>query len=829
MEQRLTTKVILPDGPASAELIFVGEAPGAQEDDVGKPFVGSAGQLFNRCLNQVAIIRSDCLIGNVFQQRPPRNNVNHYFLNKTNTKLTWEGEEHVARLKAWLEEVKQMMLLEANPKLVVALGATAMFILTGRKRINKWRGSVLPCTLVEGLHVYPAFHPSYVNRLMNESGRVVSKEKTKDAQNVLPLFILDLERARDWVQAEGKVTQTRKFETDLPFHEIEARLKYYSTAKYVDNVTLSIDIETLPDETGPILWCIGFAATPYNAFTVPFLRGMKFCWTIEEEAKLMVLISEVFLNPHIKKVFQNGCYDLSVLGRYYGLRLANNTYEDTMWCHHASYPYIKKGLETLTSIYTWEPYYKDEGKVNFGKRGGDLAEFIYNAKDCCVTREIFPIVEREANKLSTYKGYRRTISVIPSLLGMMLRGVLVDQDKKKNLQKDFQEKVNYYSSRTNELVGKEINLNSSTQKKELLYVIKNYPIQTNIKTGKATTDKDAIQRLKKMFPNDEVLTCILEYQKYAKLVSTYTSMEVDTDGRIHTSYGFVSTWRLSSSESHFGGGGNLQNIPKRTTEGKMIRKLFVPDPGLTMLSVDLSQAEARVVAYEANNIPLIEAFSDPSKDVHWENAKRVFNLPETLEYFPNGNFKDNITKQEHTLDEYRNIGKTIKHATNYGMGWMMLQTILAREGFIFPAAVCKRFLQQTIATDPAGEEWKRGIREKIKASRMLVSSFGRKRYFMGRMGDSLFRAAYAFSPQNTVGELTQVGTREVWKKVPEVACLMNVHDELVMQLKPELRDEVIPKIRECFSIPLMINNRELIIPCEFKSGHSWGDLVELEV
>jgi len=305
-------------------------------------------------------------------------------------------------------------------------------------------------------------------------------------------------------------------------------------------------------------------------------------------------------------------------------------------------------------------------------------------------------------------------------------------------------------------------------------------------------------------------------------------MQIDRNGRVYTSYGFVSTWRLNSTESHFGGGGNLQNIPKRTEEGKMIRKLFVPDEGKILLSVDLSQAEARVVAWEANNIPLIEAFLTPEKDVHWENAKRIFGLPSKLEYEPTNFFINSLTKEEHTHYEYRNIGKTIKHATNYGMGPLMLQTILAREGFIFPFAVCKKFLQQTVATDPAGEEWKRGIREKIKGSRMLISSFGRKRYFMGRMGDSLFRAAYAFSPQNTVGELTQVGTREVWKTIPEVDCLMNVHDELIVQLDAKDLQTVIPKVRKCFSVPLVINGRELIIPCEFKSGPSWGDMQEIK-
>ena len=191
-EQKLTTNTVLAEGSPNAQIVFVGEAPGAEEDQMGRPFIGSAGQLLNRCLNQVGIIRSNCLVGNIFTQRPPRNNINYYFQDKTNKKPTWEAEEHIKKCTIWLEKLKQ----EGKVKLIVALGATSMYILTGRKRINKWRGSVLPCTLVEDLQVYPTFHPSYVNRLMNETGMVISKQKEKDAQNILPLFLLDLERVK---------------------------------------------------------------------------------------------------------------------------------------------------------------------------------------------------------------------------------------------------------------------------------------------------------------------------------------------------------------------------------------------------------------------------------------------------------------------------------------------------------------------------------------------------------------------------------------------------------------------------------------------------------
>lgn len=248
--ERLTNKHVLAEGPPNPEIVFVGEAPGAEEDASGKPFIGSAGQLLNRCLNKAGIVRSNCGVGNVFTQKPPRNNLNYYFQDKANTKPTWEGEEHIARCAQWLEKYKA----SGNPKLVVALGAAAMKVLTGKKRINKWRGSILPCTLVEGLWVYSTFHPSYVNCLMNEPEERLDPIKKKESQNVLPLFLVDLDRIKAWVESGGIVSPQRKFELELSYNDILARLERFANAQYQDHLILSIDIETLPDETGPILW-----------------------------------------------------------------------------------------------------------------------------------------------------------------------------------------------------------------------------------------------------------------------------------------------------------------------------------------------------------------------------------------------------------------------------------------------------------------------------------------------------------------------------------------------------------------------------------------------
>lgn len=149
-KERLTTNIVGPDGPLTARQLHIGEAPGQEENDYSPPtpFVGSAGRLYNRCLKLTGQLRMEILVNNIFKQQPPRNKVEYYFQDSKKTLPTWEGQEHIDALQIWLE--KLLKLREETgigPNIILAMGAVPMYILTGKKRISKWRGSILPCTL----------------------------------------------------------------------------------------------------------------------------------------------------------------------------------------------------------------------------------------------------------------------------------------------------------------------------------------------------------------------------------------------------------------------------------------------------------------------------------------------------------------------------------------------------------------------------------------------------------------------------------------------------------------------------------------------------------
>lgn len=826
--ERLLTNDIGPDGPLSAQICLIGEAPGEEEDIRLIPFIGAAGQLLNDSLRTVGLARGSILIHNVFTQQPPKNKIEYFFQDKKMTKLTWEGEEHVAKLKQWLQGL--LRVREAGgeaPNIIGALGAKAMLVLTGKKRITKWRGSLLPCTLVPGFKVYPTFHPSYVNRLMNEpSEKILNAEKKKDQQNALPVFLRDLERIGSQSHTTDIVRPMREFEIAKTLTEVSDFFKKYEGCE-----AMAVDIETFPAKSGPILWCIGFAPTPDYGFCIPILKDRKFYWSTKEEAMVWQMVSKLFLSK-TKKICHS-FYDILNLGKRYGIRCQADTYEDTMHLHQMNFPYLRKSLALCVSIYTWEPYYKDENKDHLGKRT-DGAEYIYNCRDCCVTREIWPVIVRDGLEGGTDKNQEITKYVSPSLVHMQLRGVRIDREKKGFLTIVFNKKANDYEQAIQIASGKpDLNVRSNVQMNSLLYAELECKAQYNHKTGKLSVDKDALNRLIKLYtsPGDtryQILTNLIEFRKYAKLADTYTKMEIGADGRIYTSYGWITTFRLNSSKSSFGGGGNLQNIPVRTDEGKEIRRLFQADKGKILIASDLAQAEAREVVWAAKDTRLIDLFFK-GWDVHWARTKTIFGFSEDLVYEPNAKVSDVYTGESHTMYFYRRLGKTIVHAGNYMMGPRMLQAILIREGVFISEKACKQLLQSNKNNNPLIVRWQQDTIEKVRLDRTLITPLGDRRVFRGRLNDSLFRSAVAYVPQSTVGRILQIAIQEIFDKFPYIDVLLNVHDEVVAQIDKdnETIAQAMIDIRSCMERTHITGGREITIPCDFKIGLNWGDLKEV--
>ncbi len=803
----MTTVLVKGSGPLDANLWAVGMCPSREEIKAGHPFANprGAGGLLDLVLRQCALLRGEIRLENLFEERPPRDDTSYFYIDTKKQYLNDLGARHVERLRKLLDE--------HHPNLIMALGAEAMWILAGKRRITKWRGSVLPCILVPGLKVYATYHPEYVRKHMQEKGQ---KKQERKSLNLLPIAIRDFERA-----AEQSATR----DLPTPVRHITLPQNLSDVTRFIADIPsgseATVDIETRPP--GPIITRLGICWDPkaINAISIPFIWEGRPYWTATEFARILYALSVFFLREDVQKNFQGGMYDLPILGKFWGLRCAEGTVDDTMVCHHATYPHLPKGLDFIASSYTWEPYYKDDGKL-WGKRVGDHALSIYNGKDVCVPREAWPIISQDCRQLGMWEGYKRSMSYYPSLLAMTMRGVKCDMEKREELRVLFGDGAEKCASEITNIMGRPYKVSTAYTKDlvQLLYVDMNLTPQ--YKGGKLTTEDAALLRLKKHHPDNPVIELVRRRRKFLKLLSTNVEMEVSADGRFHTTYNpaGTTTWRLSSSESPFGGGGNLQNIPVRGDEGGEIRKLFVADPGKVLISADFSQAEAREVAWLANEKAEIDAF-ERGDDIHGMSAIDLGLVP--ADTHPNA-----VKKLFGKV--VRDPAKGMKHGYNYEIGPRQLQTTLLKDGFDFDYAACKAALARIKLKRPMIEGWKRLVKAKIDTDRTLITPLGRKRVFYGRRGPDLYRKAIAFVPQSTVGELLCISIREIHRELEckERICeiLLNVHDEVVVQADPSIVHRLIPLMQELMMISHMVNGRELTIPVDFKVGPNWGELEE---
>lgn len=801
------------EGDPSSKMWALGEAPGATEDRTGRVFSGSSGTYYDMILRDAGIMRSSIMTWNIFPKRPPRNEVLHFFRDKQKKYLTEEGQELTKKLIS--------MIRQYSPHLILALGGTAMTFLTGEEKISVMRGSILPCIFNREVKVYPTYHPSFIMRMMQESGEVFKSHKKVNVKNMnaYPTAVKDFIRAKQ--QSEFREMPKDEREYVLPTTVQEVKDFLFSLGEYVAS-----DIETI-DWQPPAVTRIGFADSPDRGISIPFIKNGAVCWTLTDWADIMRIISEVYLSGR-KFIFQNGLFDLTVLGKIFGIRLCEGSILDTMVQQHCVYPYLPKGLAYQCSVYTWQPYYKDDRKKHKAGFLSDDALSIYNIRDCCVTKEIQPITYRDILEFDAKEGYERTLSLFPSILSMMMRGVKIDVKRKYLLENDFLMKQEKASADIEKLSGNSgVNPNAPKQLGELLYVTMGFPAQTNRKTGKLTTNIGALMKLEKM-TGHPIFGALRAFRKYSKLYSTYAKMEIAEDGRIYTSYDptGTATWRLSSYESHLGVGTNLQTMPKRSEEGKQIRKLFIPDDGFILLSWDYPQAEDRVVTWKAGDEEGIEEYLN-GVDPHWQNAIRLFRLPANTSY----------DKQNPDHYKMRNkLAKHAKHAGNYEVGPIQLRDMLITmaDFWEYSVADCKALLEAQRRAKPRVEQWKLWVKSQVNANRTLVSCVGRKRKFLGRLNDDLYRKAIAFDPQNTVGELTTMALRDVHRELEgnDFNLLMNMHDEGVAQCREDRVEYFAKRIKEIATKTLEIVDifgikREMTLIPDFSYGKNFGSLEDM--
>lgn len=335
----MSYKNVPPDWPSQVpcRLAFVGEAPSDDEVMKGRPLVGPSGRVFNQLLATADIVRSEHLVTNVFDFQLPDNDVRNICA-PTKAMLEWKDYDlppidkgafvrpefapQLDRLKAELTRVA--------PSVIVPLGATALWALTGATNISSARGSIIASSRVlPGIKLVPTLHPAHVIHEWKFFHVVVG----------------DLLKA----VRESEYPEIRRPHRELwlePTLEDIANFK----ATYLDGADLvSVDIETGWKQ----ITCIGLAPDSTRGLCVPFWdfrRPSRNYWvSAEAELEAWELVREVLEGP-TPKLFQNGPYDIYWLWNVYGIKVRNYR-EDTRLVHHALYPELPKSLEFMGATY----------------------------------------------------------------------------------------------------------------------------------------------------------------------------------------------------------------------------------------------------------------------------------------------------------------------------------------------------------------------------------------------------------------------------------------------------------------------------------------------
>jgi uracil-DNA glycosylase len=780
---------IPPSGPQNARIAIVGEAPGVEEERQLKPFVGSSGRLLTQMLEANGILRDNCYITNVMKVRPPRNDFSVYYNDASRTDPKPALLQARAGVQAEIRRIK--------PNITILLGEEALRAITDKRGITKWRGSVLHTHVGK---VIPTFHPAYILRVYSDR----------------PIVELDFKKA-----LRESLTPTY----NPPVYDFKPNPSFEEVVNFLTTPMgrIAVDIETV----GRTVRCIGIADGPRSAICIPFTaspgqispgdttlfspesRGsLTSRWTFDEEKRILRLLNHLFSNPSVEKVLQNLPFDITLLATEFGFEF-QNLYMDTMVAHHTCYSEMPKGLDFLASIYTDCPYYSDYDSSS------DISTWTYNCYDCAVTHEISTRLDLELDNLNLKYFYHYHVHpTLYSIINAQNLGIRVDIERRDLEKTRIEKELQDAKSELTKLIGEEVNWRSPLQRKTFLYEKLRLPVQKHHKTKKATTDKNAIEKLAKRFPQHSQMFNLI--RKVSDLDDTL-SMSIFKDlpnGRLYTSYNVAGTVtrRLSSSSNIFGEGDNLQNIRRG-----VFRRMFVADPGTVLMKTDLAQAEFRLVVWLAKIHRLIQRYAkDPNFDVHTWVASMIFKKPESQ------------------VERSRSDGKPSERDTAkngvFGGNYAMKATTAART-YKLDLEAAKFVLNAYRQAIPEIPAWWNEVQNTINTTRTIISPTGGRRIFFGRLyDDDIYRQAYSHSAQSIVSDVINRAMRLLDQLLVGGVVLLQVHDELVPQVMIKNVRRAGLLIQNVMQYPLFFPDVDtpLVIPAEVKVGPTWFDQTPYE-
>jgi DNA polymerase I len=526
--------------------------------------------------------------------------------------------------------------------------------------------------------------------------------------------------------------------------------------------------------------------------------------------QVLAALKPIFEDPRRPKLGQHAKYDMNILS-HYGIVVQGLKHDSMLESYVWNATATRHDMDSLARKYLGYETVKYEevaGKgakqISFSQVDLDTA-CRYAAEDADITlrlhHALWPLLESEPKLLKVYEDIE--IPLVPVLARMEQRGVLIDVNELRMQSQQLGKRMLELQQQAWQSAGREFNLDSPKQLQAILFDELGLPAKLKTPTGQPSTNEEALDAIADDHPLPRL---ILEYRGLAKLRSTYTEklaeMVNPRDGRVHTSYhqGAVATGRISSNDP------NLQNIPVRTEEGRRIRQAFIAPEGWLVMAADYSQIELRIMAHLSGDEGLVRAFQEGG-DIHRATAAEVFGLDPA-----------DVTSNQ------RRAAKAINFGLMYGMSAFGLARQLGVD-----RGEASDYMARYFSRYPGVHAFMEATRERAHRDGYVETLFGRRLYLENlsarnqalRAGAE--RAAVNAPMQGTAADIIKramIAVADWLKGRDDAHMLMQVHDELVFEVRADALDEVRDAVRTRMS-----GAAELRVPLivDVGAGNNWDE------
>ena len=530
------------------------------------------------------------------------------------------------------------------------------------------------------------------------------------------------------------------------------------------------------------------------------------------------LIKPLFEDPSVLKIGHNIKFDALVMRQVHNGNILLNPIADTMCISYVldagrvdSHKLDELALRELNhnTIKFDDVCGKGKNKILFNQLSPQEA-LDYAAEDADVTLSVYNRVLPRLINQKKFTVYKRLENPLVNVLTQMEdTGVIVNPIKLKEISNNLSQEIKNLELEIFNMSNKVFNIGSPKQLGEILFDDMKISGGKRSKNGSWQTSVEVLENISDA--GHPIAKRILDWRHFSKLKSTYADalieqMNPDTK-RIHTSYSMVgaSTGRLSSSNP------NLQNIPIRTSEGRLIRTAFEPKEGSKLVSMDYSQIELRLIAHIADETKMLEAFNN-ELDIHTDTASKVFGI-----------------HLDQVSSEHRRKAKTINFGIIYGISSYGLSKQLKCS-----VNEAKDFINAYFSRFPRIRDYMEDIKQKLDIDGYVETLFNRRIYINGsdsknqRLRGFAERQAINAPIQGTAADIIKLAMVQIHKNlsdyVDEVSMLMQVHDELVFEIKDnkiEKISNIIVQVMETANLPMVPLNVKLKVDTGY--GDNWAE------